>query len=81
MAMREEGARDVSAPLVLCEPTLARRPSCSRQEWPQGEIPPCGKLTRQPLGGMVSTLQPAVRITRDEDDTSGVRSRHGLPDD
>ncbi len=76
--MREEGARDVPAPLVLGQPSLARRPSCSRQEWPQRELPFGGKLTRQPLGCVVSTLQPAVGITRDEDNTRCVRSRQRL---
>jgi hypothetical protein len=78
--MREEGSRDVPAPLVLCQPSLARRPSCSGQEWPQRELPLGGELTRQPLGRVVSPLQPAVRITRDEDDTRCVRSRQRLPD-
>ena len=79
--MRKERTRDVPSSLVLRQPALARRASCSRQESPQGELPLSGKLTRQPLGRVVSTLQPAVRITRDEDDTRGVRSRHRLPDD
>jgi hypothetical protein len=30
---------------------------------------------------MVSTLEPAIRIARDEDDTRGNRSRHRLADD
>ena len=80
-AVREEGIRYVPAPLVLRQPTLARRPSCSSQEWPDGELPLGGKLARQPLGRVVSAFQPAVRIARDEDDTRGVRSCHGLPDD
>ena len=79
--MREEGTRDVTAPLVLRQTSLARRPPCSRQEWPEGELPLSSKLARQPLGRVVPTLQPAVRIARDEDDTRGVRSRHRLPDD
>jgi hypothetical protein len=80
-AVREEGARDVPAPLMLRQPSLARRPSCSRQEWPERKLPLGGKLARQPLGRVVSPLQPAVRIARDEDDTRGVRSRHRLTDD
>ena len=80
-AVREESARDVPAPLVLRQPSLARRPPCSRQERPEGELPLGGKLARQPFGRMMPAFQPAVRIARDEDDTRGVRSRHGLPDD
>jgi hypothetical protein len=80
-AVREEGARDVPAPLVLRQPSLARRPPCSRQERPEGELPLGGKLARQPLGRVMPTFQPAVRIARDEDDTRGIRSRNGLPDD
>jgi hypothetical protein len=79
--VREEGTRDVPATLVLCQPSLARRPSCPCQEWAQRELPLSGKLTRQPLSGVMSTLQPAVRITRDEDDTAGIRSRQRVPDD
>ncbi len=79
--MREEGTCDIAAPLVLRQPSLARRPSCSRQEWPEGKLPLGGKLARQPLGRVVSTLQPAVRIARDEDDTRGVRSCDRLADD
>jgi hypothetical protein len=79
--MREEGTCDVPAPLVLRQPSLARRPSCSRQEWPEGELPLGGKLARQPLGRVVSTLQPAVWIARNEDDTRGIRSHDRLPDD
>jgi hypothetical protein len=80
-AVREEGARDVPAPLVLGQPSLARRPSCSRQERPKGELPLGGKLARQPLGRVMPAFQPAVRIARDEDDTRGIRSCDGLPDD
>ena len=79
--MRLEGARHVPAPLVLRQPSLARRPSRPRQEWLEGELPLSSKLARQPFGRVVSTLQPAVRIARDEDDTRGVRSRHRLTDD
>ena len=79
--VREEGARDIPAPLVLRQPSLARRPPCSRQERPEGELPLGGKLARQPLGRVMPAFQPAVRIARDEDDTCGVRPRHGLPDD
>ena len=79
--MREEGAHDVPAPLVLRQTSLARRSSCSRQEWPEGELPLSGKLASEPLGRVVPTLQPAVRIARDEDDTRGLRSHHRLPDD
>ena len=79
--MREESARDVPTPLVLRQPSLARRASCSREDWPEGKLPLGGKLARQPLGRVVSTLQPAVRIARDEDDTRGVWSRHRLTDD
>ncbi len=79
--MREESTRDVPAPVVLRQPSLARGPSCSRQEWTEGELPLGGKLARQPLGRVVSTLQPAVWIARNEDDTRGVRSHDRLPDD
>jgi hypothetical protein len=80
-AVREEGARDVPAPLVLRQPPLAGRPSCSRQERPERELPLGGKLARQALGRVMSAFEPAVRIARDEDDTRGVRARQGLPDD
>ena len=79
--MREEGTRDVPAPLVLCQPSLARRPSCPRQEWANGKLPLGSKLGRQPLGRVVSTLQPAVRITGDKGDTRNIRSRERFPDD
>jgi hypothetical protein len=79
--MREEGTRDIPAPVVLRQPSLARRSSCSRQEWPEGELPLSRELARQPLGRVVSTLQPAIRIARDEDDTRGLRSRNRLADD
>ncbi len=79
--MRNEGSSDVAAPLVLRQPSLTRRPSCSRQEWAEGELPPNSKLARQPLGRVVTTLEPSVRIARDEDDTHDVRSRHRFPDD
>jgi hypothetical protein len=77
----EEGTRDVPAPLVLCQASLARRPSCPRQEWAKGKLPLGSKLGRQALGGVVSTLQPAVGITGDEDDTRDIRSRQRFPDD
>ena len=79
--MREESTRDVPASLVLRQPSLARGPSRSRQEWPEGKLPLGGKLARQPLGRVVSTLQPAVWIARNEDDTRGVWSHDRLPDD
>ena len=79
--MREEGARDVPAPLVLRQPPLARRPSCSREEWPERELPLSGELGSKPLGGVMPALQPAVRIAGDEDDTGGIRTRHRLMHD
>ena len=79
--MRKEGARDVPAPLVLRQPPLTRRTSRSRQQRSQRKLPFTGELARQPLGRMVSTLEPAIRIARDEDDTRGNRSRHRLADD
>jgi hypothetical protein len=79
--VRKEGARDVPAPLPLRQSSLSRRPSCPSEEWPERKLPLSSKLARQPLGRVVSTLQPAVRIAGDEDDTRGVGSRDRLPDD
>ncbi len=80
-AMRDEGAADVPAPLVVRQPALARRPPSSRQERLERQAPLSGELACQLLGRVVSTLQPAVRIAWDEDDTSCVRWRHRFPDD
>ena len=79
--VRKKGVRDVPAPVVLCQPPLAWRPSRSRQQRPERELPLGGELARQPLRRVVSTLQPAVRIARDGHDTSGVRLGHRLADD
>jgi hypothetical protein len=74
--MCKEGARDVPAPLMLGQPSLSRGPSCPPEERPHGKLPHRRELAREPLGGVVSALEPAVRIARNEHHAGGVRPRH-----
>jgi hypothetical protein len=73
--------RHVPPPFALGQPTLSRGPACSGEERPHRELPESRKLAGQPLGGVVSALEPAVRVARDERDTCRVRLRQRLADD
>jgi hypothetical protein len=79
--VRKEGARHVSPALVLLQPALPRRPSGPSEERPHGQLPEGSQLTCQPLSGVMPTLEPAVRVARDEHDTRGIWSRERLADD
>jgi hypothetical protein len=76
--MCKEGAGDVPPPLLLCQPALAARPARSREQRSQRQVPQSGELARKLLGSVVSALEPAIRIARDERDACDVRARHRL---
>jgi hypothetical protein len=79
--VRKESARDVPAPLVPGQPSLPRRSPCPREERPHGKLPHSRELGREPLSGVVSALEPTVRIARDEHHAGGVRPRHRVAHD
>src|SRR5712691_489308 len=75
-----ERAADVPSPRGDVEPPLARRRTCAAERVDDRQLPALAERARESLRRMVSALEPAVTVGRDEDERVDVRTRQLLRD-
>jgi hypothetical protein len=74
-------ARNISAPLEEREPALPARPANSREERFARQLPDRRERTGELLRGVISALEAAFAVRRNERDEIDVGARQALGDD